>query len=198
VRQCRDGDEHTRDEVERQRKRRSSGQRGILVPDKRGQRVAKAAERGGADHHGDREGQGCAAGNVRTVGGPPDPEQHSGHDRRGADRREHAAGDDGSGRDGGCAPALEHSALALRGHRGHQVAEARRDHPEGDDAGHVVHRRADLTARDPGGVPAAAEHRGEDQQEQHWQDQGEELQLAVAGKGAQVIAGQVQGHLDHR
>jgi hypothetical protein len=47
-------------------------------------------------------------------------------------------------------------------------------------------------------VPAAAEHRREDHQEKHRQGQGEELPLAVADKGAQVVAGQVQGHPDHR
>src|SRR5215813_6279591 len=77
------------------------------------------------------------------------------------------------------------------------VTEARRDNPECDDAGHVVHRRADLAARDLGGAPAAAEHRREDHQEYHGQGQGEELRLAVAEKGAQVVAGLVQGHPDH-
>jgi len=47
-------------------------------------------------------------------------------------------------------------------------------------------------------MPAAAEHRREDHQEEHRQGQGEELRLAVAGKGAQVVAEQVQGHPDHR
>jgi hypothetical protein len=135
---------------------------------------------------------------VGAVGGPPDAEQHGGHDHRDDDRGEHAPGDDGSGRDGGCAPALQRAAFALRGHRGHQVAEAGRDDPECDDAGHVVHRRADPAACDGGGVPAAAEHRREDHQEQHRQGQGEELRLAVADKGAQVVAEQVQDHPDHR
>jgi len=98
----------------------------------------------------------------------------------------------------GVAPALQHAAFALRGHRGRQVAEARRDNSECDDAGHVIHRRADLPACDTGGVSAAAEHRREDHQEKHRQGQGEEPRLAVAEKGTQVVAGQVQGHPDHR
>jgi len=53
-------------------------------------------------------------------------------------------------------------------------------------------------ARDLGGVPAAAEHRREDDQEKHRQGQGEEPRLAVAGKGAQVVAEQVRRHPDHR
>src|SRR5262249_60528431 len=68
---------------------------------------------------------------------------------------------------------------------------------ECDDGGPVVPRRADLAARDLGGAPAAAEHRREDHQEYHGQGQGEELRLAVAEKGAQVVAGLVQGHPDH-
>ena len=107
-------------------------------------------------------------------------------------------GDDGRGRDRRRAPPLQHAAFALRGHRDDQVAEARRDDAEGDDAGHVVHRGADPAAGDLDGVAAAAEHRGEDHQEQHRQGQGEELRLAVAEKGAQVVAGLVQGHADHR
>ena len=96
------------------------------------------------------------------------------------------------------AAALEHAAFALRGHRGDEVAEARRDHPQGHDAGHVVHRDGDLAAGDLGGVAAAAEHRAEDHQKQYRQGQGEELRLAVAEKCAQVITGLVQGHADHR
>jgi hypothetical protein len=133
-----------------------------------------------------------------AVGGPPDAEQHGGHDDRDDDRGEHPAGDDGSGRDGGCAPALQHAAFALRGHRGHQVAEARRDDPERHDAGHVIDRGADLAARDLGGVAPAAEHRREDHQEQHGEGQGEELRLAVADEGEQVVAGLVQCQADHR
>jgi hypothetical protein len=134
---------------------------------------------------------------VGTVGGPADAEQHGGHDHRDDNGGEHPAGDESGGGDRRGAPPLQHAAFALGGHRGDQVAEARRDHPEGDDAGHVVHRGADPAAGNLGGVAAAAEHRGEDHQEQHGQRQGEELRLAVAEEGAQVVAGLVQGHADH-
>jgi hypothetical protein len=53
-------------------------------------------------------------------------------------------------------------------------------------------------ACDRSGVPAGAEHRREDDQEKHRQDQGEEPRLAVVGKGTQVVAEQAQGHGDHR
>src|SRR5262249_40062207 len=154
---------------------RGGGQRGVVGVDERGERVAKAAAVGGAGHHGDREGGGGAAGEVGVVGGPPDGQQHGGHDRRGGGGGERAPGDERGGGAGGCAAAFQRVAFALRGHRGPQIAEARRDHAQGDDAGHVAHRRGDR-----GGVAAAAEHRREDHQEQHRQGQGEELPLAGA------------------
>jgi hypothetical protein len=46
-------------------------------------------------------------------------------------------------------------------------------------------------------VVTAAEQRSEDHQEQHRQGKGEELRLAVAEKGAQIVAGLVQCHPDH-
>jgi len=111
---------------------------------------------------------------------------------------EHAASDDGGGRDGCRAAALQHAAFALGGHRRHQVAEAGRDNPERDNAGHIGNRGADPPARDRNRVAPAAEYRSEDHQKQDRQGEGEELCLAVADERAQVVAALVQCHSDHR
>src|SRR6516165_4658238 len=54
VRQDRDRDEYPGDEVEREQERLGDRLGGVLVANHRGERVAQAAEGGGADDYGDR------------------------------------------------------------------------------------------------------------------------------------------------
>ena len=92
-----DGDEHAGDEVERQHDGLGDGLGGVLVVDDRGEGVAEAAERDGADDDGEGECGRGAGRDVGAEGGPADAEQHGGDAEGGDDGGEGSAGDDGGG-----------------------------------------------------------------------------------------------------
>lgn len=70
------------------------------------------------------------------------------------------------------------------------------DHAEGDDAQHVRDGGVDPPAGDLDCAAGAADDGGEDDKEQDWQGEGEELGLAVAKEGSQVVAELVDCHAD--